>query len=211
MNRDDHDDYQFVSDKEELREILGPVAKRAAAKEHSELHRYHRDWLDASTFLLVATSDRAGNCDLSPKGDPSGFTHIVDKRTIVIPERPGNRRADGFHNVLENPHAGLLFMIAGRGETLRINGRARLLRDAAFFDQMIVKGHRPALALLLEIDTIFFHCSKAFLRSGLWQPDSWQPDALPPRATIAHAMERSDQSYEEVVAHYDASYGKGLY
>ncbi|MBL4635808.1 MAG: pyridoxamine 5'-phosphate oxidase family protein, partial [Kofleriaceae bacterium] len=162
-------------------------------------------------FLMVATSDRAGNCDLSPKGDPSGFTHIVDKRTIAIPERPGNRRADGFHNVLENPHAGLLFMIAGRGETLRINGRARLLRDAPFFDQMMVKGHRPALALLLEIDTIFFHCSKAFLRSGLWQPDSWQPDAVPPRATIAHAMERSDQSYEEVVAHYDASYGKDLY
>lgn len=203
--------YETVLDKEELRSILGPPSARAASKERPTLHKYHRDWIQTSTFLLLATSDKDGNCDVSPKGDPKGFTHIIDEAKIAIPERLGNRRGDGFHNILENPHAGLLYIIPGRGETLRINGRASILRNAPFFDEMIVNGHRPALAILLEIDTIFFHCSKALLRSKLWSPETWTPDAVPPRSTIAHAMERSDQSHEEVVAHYGKTYGKDLY
>ena len=99
---------------------------------------------------------------------------VLDDTTIAIPERPGNRRADGFHNILTNPHVGLIYLVPGRGDTLRINGRARLVRDAPFFDDMVVKGHRPVLALVVEIEQVFYHCSKAFLRSKLWDPASWE-------------------------------------
>ena len=110
---------------------------------------------------------------------PASWRTCSTTRTIAIAERPGNRRADGYQNVLANPHVGLLFLIPGRGDTLRINGRARLVADAPFFDEMIVKGHRPILALVVEIEEIFHHCAKAFLRSQLWQPETWE-DPVPP-------------------------------
>ncbi len=203
--------YQYVTEEGELRAILGNANPRAANKDRTELHPFHRQWIAASPFVLVATSDKQGQCDVSPKGDPAGFTHIIDSTTLAIPERPGNRRADGFHNVLDNGHVGLLYVIPGRGDTLRIHGRARILRDAPFFDELCVKGHRPSLALLVDIEGIFFHCSKAFLRSGLWKSTEWQPESVPPRSTIAHAMERSDQSLEEVEAHYGGDYPHDLY
>ena len=115
---------------------------------------------------MLATASADGDCDASPKGDPAGeLVHVIDERTIALAERPGNRRADGYRNMLENPHVGLLFLIPGRGDTLRINGRARLVSDAPFFDEMVVKGHRPVLAMVVEIDELFHHCAKAFLRS----------------------------------------------
>ncbi len=203
--------YREVTTAEELHSILGPPSARAANKERQTLHPFHRQWISACPFVLVATSDSAGHCDVSPKGDPAGFTYVIDEATLAIPERPGNRRADGFHNVLQNPHVGLLYVIPGRTETLRINGRATILSDAPFFDALIVSEHRPALALLVEVDTVFFHCSKALLRSKLWEPETWAPDRLPPRSAIAHSMERSDQSAEEVKAHYQAQAKQDLY
>ena len=125
----------------------------------------------------MATADADGGCDASPKGDPAGqLVHVIDDRTIALAERPGNRRADGYRNILENPHVGLVFLIPGRGDTLRINGRARLVSDAPFFDEMVVKGHRPLLAVVVEIDEVFHHCQKAFLRSGLWDPGDVGPE-----------------------------------
>ncbi|WP_375475698.1 MSMEG_1061 family FMN-dependent PPOX-type flavoprotein [uncultured Jatrophihabitans sp.] len=200
-----------VTDETQLREILGVPAQAALAKERSGLHELDRKWLAASPFCLIATSAADGTCDVSPKGDPAGFTVVLDERTIALPERAGNRRADGFVNVLSNPHVGLIYFLPGRGDTLRINGRARLLRDAPFFDDMVVRGHRPALALLVEIEQVFHHCSKAFLRSKLWEPDTWRPGAMDRRAVIAHALERQDQTLEQVEAHYGPSYADGLY
>jgi predicted pyridoxine 5'-phosphate oxidase superfamily flavin-nucleotide-binding protein len=138
---------------------------------------------------------------------------VLDDRTIAIAERPGNRRADGYRNILGNPHVGMIFVIPGRGDTLRINGRARLVRDAPFFDEMIVKGHRPLLAVVVEIDEVFHHCSKAFLRSGLWDAATWDPEGrVPRRAVIAQLCERPDDSIEELDAYYDeANYSRGLY
>lgn len=159
--------YTEVGSANELRDLLGAPHERVVAKERVRLHSKDRDWLEASPFCVVATCDADGNCDASPKGDPAGhLVHVVDEVTICIPERPGNRRADGFLNVLANPHVGIISLIPGRNETLRINGRARVLRDAPFFDEMVVRGHRPILALLVEIEQIFFHCSRAFMRSG---------------------------------------------
>src|SRR4029079_109315 len=139
--------------------------------------------------------------------------HVTDDTTIAIAERPGNRRADGYRNILENAHVGLHFMIPGRGDTLRINGRARLVTDAPVFDDLVVKGHRPLLAVVVEIDEVFFHCSKAFLRSGLWKPETWDPEArVPRRAVLAQAMEQPDKSIEELEDYYrPENYDKGLY
>ena len=147
------------------------------------------------------------HCDVSPKGDPAGqLVRVLDDRTIAIAERPGNRRADGYRNILENPHVGLVFLIPGRGDTLRINGRARLVADADFFDDMVVKGHRPVLAVVIEIDEVFHHCAKAFVRSALWDPASWDPTGqVPRRAVIARRMERPDASLKELDAYYDAA------
>ena len=159
-----------VTSEAELREMLGAPMARSVSKDRARLHAADRDWLAASPFCLMATAGADGTCDVSPKGDPPGFTLVLDDATIAIPERKGNRRADGFRNVLSNPHVGLIYLVPGRTETLRINGRARLVRSAAFFDRMIVKGHRPELAVVVEIEQIFFHCPKAFMRSSLWQP-----------------------------------------
>ena len=155
----------------------------------------------------MATSDLDGNCDVSPKGDPPGqLVHVIDDTTIALAERPGNKRADGYKNILANPHVGLNFLIPGRGDTLRINGRARLVSDAPFFDEMVVKGHRPLLAVVVEIDDIFFHCAKAFLRSGIWKPETWDPEAtVPRRSVIASEVEPAGMSIAQLDEYYDES------
>ncbi|RFS81150.1 pyridoxamine 5'-phosphate oxidase family protein [Actinomadura spongiicola] len=205
-------DVTAIASAEELREILGAPMPRAVKKERLRLHARDLDWLASAPFCLIATSDAEGNCDVSPKGDPPGFVHVIDDTTIAIPDRPGNRRADGFLNILSNPHVGLLFLIPGRGETLRINGRATLVRDAPFFDEMIVQGHRPALALIVEIEQIFFHCAKALMRSKLWKPETWEPDALPSHARIIKDVQQPEQTLEELERYYaEATYAKGLY
>lgn len=157
-----------------LRELMGEPYRIVIDKVHAELTDDDRDILARSPFCLLATSDALGNCDVSPRGDGPGFTHVVDDGTIALPDRPGNRRADSFHNILENPHAGLLYLIPGGKEVLRVNGRARILTDAPFFDAMTAPdGRRPQLALLLEIDEIYLHCPASLRRSALWDPQSW--------------------------------------
>jgi PPOX class probable FMN-dependent enzyme len=183
----------------------------ALAKERTALHELDRQWLAASRFCLVSTSGADGSCDVSPKGDPAGFTLVLDDRTIAVPERAGNRRADGYRNILANPHVGLLYLLPGRGDTLRINGRARLTRDPELLDRMLVRGSRPVLAMVVEIDQIFHHCAKAFLRSELWDPTTWRPDDVPSRARIAHRLERRDERLEDIERYYGEQYSAGLY
>lgn len=179
-----------VTTTEQLEALLGRPGRRALAKERDRLDEIHRAWLEASPFCVLSTSDATGRCDSSPKGDPAGrLVHVVDDRTIALAERPGNRRVDGYRNVLENPHVGLLFVVPGRGDTLRVNGRARLVSEAPFLDALAVQGRRPALAMVVEIETVFFHCAKAFSRAHLWEPDTWAPDRVPSRAVIAHELE----------------------
>jgi uncharacterized protein len=196
----------------ELRELVGAPNRRSATKVRQVLHERDREWLAASPFCLIGTSAADGSCDVSPKGDPPGFTRVLDEKTIVIPDRAGNNRADGFGNLLSNPQVGLLFLVPGRPDTLRINGRARLLRDAPFFDDMIVKGHRPKLALLVAIDEIFYHCAKAFMRSKLWDPATWNPAALPSTACITKSVQPdTEETLAELEAHYGPSYASLLY
>jgi len=205
--------YTEIGSIAELRDLLGVPTGRAVTKERTSLHAVDREWLAISPFCILATSDADGNCDASPKGDPAGhLVHVLDDTTVAIAERPGNRRADGYGNILANAHIGIISMIPGRNETLRINGRARLLRDAPFFDQLTVRGRRPILALLVEIDQIFFHCPKAFMRSQLWQPESWRPDALPSHATLVKALQDTPETLEELEDYYaPAHYSRLLY
>jgi PPOX class probable FMN-dependent enzyme len=147
----------------------------------------------------VATVGADGRVDVSPKGDPPGFVHIIDDTTIAIPERPGNKRVDGYLNVLARPHVGTVFLIPGRGDTLRINGSATIVADADYFDAMIVDGKRPILALEIAVEEVFFHCAKAFLRSDTWKPETWDPTAVPSVAQLAKAIkpETSDEELEK--------------
>jgi PPOX class probable FMN-dependent enzyme len=195
----------------ELVELIGVPLPRVANKVRSTLEELDREWLAAAPFCLVATADETGACDVSPKGDPPGqLAYVINETTIALAERPGNRRADGYKNILANPHVGLIFLIPGRGDTLRINGRARLVSDAPFFDDMIVKGHRPILALVVEIEEIFHHCAKAFLRSQLWRPETWL-DPVPSRPVIAKTLDAPDRTLEELTAHYGDQYANNLY
>ncbi len=202
---------QQITSIDELVELIGVPLARVANKARPALHELDREWLAASPFCLVATSDETGACDVSPKGDPPGqLAHVIDEKTIALAERPGNRRADGYKNVLANPHVGLIFLIPGRHDTLRLNGRARLVSDAPFFGDMIVKGHRPILALVIEIEEVFYHCSKAFLRSQLWRAETWT-DSVPPRAVFAKTFERPDETLEQLTTYYGERYAERLY
>src|SRR5215475_7939393 len=159
--------YTEIGGPGERRDLLGLPTGRAVTKERTRLHAVDREWLAVSPFCILATSDADGNCDSSPKGDPAGhLIHVLDDATVAIAERPGNKRADGYLNILANPHVGILSLIPGRNDTLRINGRARLVDDAPFFDQMMVRGQRPILAVIVDIEQVFYHCPKPGMRSG---------------------------------------------
>ena len=200
-----------VTSEAELRELLGEPAPHAARKVRKTLHALDREWLAHSPLCLIATSGRDGSCDVSPKGDPPGFVKVLDERTVAIPDRPGNRRADGFRNILQNPQVGLVHLLPGRGDTLRINGRARIVREAPFLEEMAVRGKAPVLALVVRIEEIFYHCSKAFLRSAAWNPATWEPEALPGRARMSKALERQDEPLEVLEEHYGPAYAEKLY
>jgi PPOX class probable FMN-dependent enzyme len=197
----------------ELRQLLGVPRARAAGKDRARLAEMDRRWLAASPFCVLATSDAAGRCDASPKGDPAGqLVHVLDDATVAIAERPGNRRADGYLNILANPHIGILSFIPGRNDTLRINGRARLVDDAPFFDDMTVRGQRPILATVVDIEQVFYHCPKSGMRSELWRPEAWQPDVVPGPAAIIKAVQDTPETLQELDAYYAPDhYTKLLY
>jgi hypothetical protein len=202
-----------ITSAEELREALGGLPSgRAATKDRPALHPLQIEWLRRSPFCVLATSDSGGNCDASPKGDPAGhLIHVLDPRTIAIAERPGNKRADGYLNILSNPHVGLIALIPGRDDTLRINGRARIVRDAPFFSDLVVRGRRPVLAVVIEIEQVFSHCPKAFMRSSLWEPSSWPADdELPSVAALCKMVQDPPETLAELEAHYAPEHYSGL-
>jgi len=166
-------DSHLVRSVEELREVIAepiPIMKETI---YPALNPYARDFLARSPFLLLSTTDAAGNVDTSPKGDAPGFVSIVDDHTLVIPDRPGNKLAKGHLNLLENPHVGTLFMIPGTPETLRVNGRAEITRDPVLLERLSARGKPAVLAIRVHVEECFFHCAKAFLRAQLWKPETW--------------------------------------
>lgn len=161
-----------------------------------------RVWIEQSTFLTMATVDRAGNLDVSPKGDPAGFVKLLDARTLAIPDRPGNHRYDGFRNILETGRVGLVFLVPNRNEVLRVNGAAWVVRDKAVRDRCTIKGRVPDFAVIVRVEEAFYHCGKAIIRSRLWHPDRQQAtDGLPTYAEALIAHGDLSVSYDEMAAH----------
>jgi uncharacterized protein len=162
-----------IADEAALRAIIGEPLEIVCSKLATKLNPLTRQFIERSPFLCLATSDPSGACDVSPRGDPRGFVRILDDETLLVPERPGNRIADSLRNILANPHVGLLFVIPGVTDTFRVNGRATLTDDAALLEPCIVEEKVPKLGILVDILEAYTQCSKAFLRSHLWDPTTF--------------------------------------
>jgi PPOX class probable FMN-dependent enzyme len=162
-----------ISTVDQLREVLPEPHEFALRKEITFIDEHCRAFIERSSFVFLATSDASGRCDVSPKGDVPGFVEVLDEHTIAIPDRPGNNRADSLTNIMENPHAGLIFLIPGAEWTLRVNGRASVVRDSEILERCAVQGKTPLLAIAIEVEEVFLHCPKCMRRSGLWEAESW--------------------------------------
>lgn len=161
-----------ITTESELREVFGWPSERAVNKQIDRLDEHCRAIINKSPFLLLGTSAPSGHCDVSPKGDYPGFVRVLDDKTLAIPDLPGNNRLDTLTNILNNPQVGLIFMIPGMNETLRVNGKVRLVRDAGLLESMAFMGKLPKLAIVVDVEEVFTHCPKAFLRSKLWSDES---------------------------------------
>jgi hypothetical protein len=176
---------KIVTTEQELRDVLGHPGERALLKEQSRLDEHFRAFIASSPFLLLGTSNASGQCDVSPKGDEPGFVKVLDETHLAVPDRIGNNRLDGMRNILQNGHVGLIFLVPGREDTLRVNGRAWIVRDDDILDHMVVRGKRPPFAIGVEVEEAFMHCPRAFMRSGLWKSETWpDPRAIPSMAQM---------------------------
>ena len=154
-------------------------------KQINHLDQHYREIISKSPFILLGTSNSSGLCDVSPKGDFPGFVRVLDDKTVAIPDLPGNNRLDTLANMLDNPHVGLIFLIPGMNETLRINGNVRLIKDADLLESMSYQGKLPISAIVVDVEEVFIHCPKAFMRSKLWSDQSQiNRNALPSMAEI---------------------------
>lgn len=195
----DHGFTQVVTSLAELRAIVGEAAPRSVKKEIAHLDGYARDFIAHSPLVLVATAAADGRCDVSPKGGAPGFVAVLDEGRLAVPDRPGNRRIDGMQNILQNGHAGLIFLIPGREDTLRVNGRAWISRDEALLDRMVFAGKRPQLAIGVAVEECYFHCAKAFRRAGLWDARGWpDPKAVASFAQMLHDRTGSPGTVEDL-------------
>jgi len=182
-----------VQSVEEVRALVGEPSELGLKKQLRTLDSHCRAFIAHSPFLLLATSNAAGQCDVSPKGDAPGFVLVLDDRRLFIPDRPGNRRLDGMGNILENPHAGVIFFVPGREDTLRVNGRAWVVRDPALLERTAAMGKQPNFGIGLEVEECFLHCAKAFKRSRLWRTETWpDPGALASMARMLLDQARPD-------------------
>jgi PPOX class probable FMN-dependent enzyme len=180
---------EAVTTRSQLREVLAEPSGFVTDKEFAELDEFGRDFIARSPFVLIASSDGAGSIDVSPKGDPPGFVRVLDDTTLAIPDRLGNHRADTFENVLRHPFVGLIFLVPGTKNTLRIRGRATIVRDEWLRASMQVDGKLPELALVVDVTSGYFHCAKCIIRSKLWTADptgTGEDDLLLARTMVEH-------------------------
>jgi PPOX class probable FMN-dependent enzyme len=174
-----------INDEQSLRSLFQPVHKLAALKVHHSLDRHAQAFIRRSPFLCIGTQNPDGKADVSPRGDPVGFVRILDPQTLAIPDRPGNNRLDTLTNILANPSVGVLFIVPGFDDTLRVNGQASLVKDPELLETMSVRDRIPTLAIMVRVNEVFLHCAKAFRRSQLWNPDRLQKrDEMPSLAKI---------------------------
>jgi PPOX class probable FMN-dependent enzyme len=180
----------------EVRELLGPTFPSQEAKVIDHIDHLCRAWIERSPFVCIASCSASGHMDVSPKGDPPGFVKVIDDKTLAIPDRIGNHRGDTLFNLIENPAIGIVFLVPLRREVVRVNGRAELARDPELLAQMVVNGKAPDLAIIVRVQEAFYHCGKAVIRAGLWEPGSWASiEGLP---SYAQALKEHAQTTQDI-------------
>lgn len=200
-----------VTTVEELVALLGETSEKNRTKETSRLTPLIRHFIAASPYVLMGTADEEGTCDVTPRGDRPGAILVLDDTTLVIPDRLGNRRIDSMRNIIANPHVGLLFIVPGTDETVRVNGRARITRDPDLLVRLAMDGKTPKVAIVVAVDQVFTHCARSFLRSKLWEPASWpDPDTIPTLAAM-DAEQRREPRPDESAGKRNEAYRKTLY
>ena len=196
---------------EALRAGYPPRVERSKTKEISSLDQHCRDYLALSLFMMMGIQNKDGLGDVSPRGDLPGFVKVIDNATIAIPDRPGNNRLDSLSNILENPNVGLVFLVSGVNETLRINGKAEIRDDEDLKKMFEVNGNLPRAVILVHMDTAYLHCAKALMRSKLWDPSvQIEPSQLPSMSEwmVAHnTLEIKPETTEAM----EKRYAKQLY
>jgi PPOX class probable FMN-dependent enzyme len=179
---------EIVRTRDQLRGIIKAPSRFVANKVIAEIDSFCADFIRAAPFVVVATNSLGGTIDVSPKGDPAGFVHVLDPKTLAIPDRPGNNRVDTLCNLTDDDRIGLIFLVPGKRETLRVGGRGLIVRDTCLNERLAHNGRRSALAIVVEVERAYFHCSKCMIRSGLWAPERWpDTEGLP---TLAETMVR---------------------
>lgn len=194
-----------------LRAHVGQISPMAERKVIYHLDKHCRHFIGLSPFLVIATADREGRVDASPRGDPPGFVRVLDDTTLLLPDRPGNNRVDSFGNILVSPGVGLIFFVPGVEETLRINGTASLVTDAAQLSASEVHGRQPKTGMLITVQEIFFHCAKAIKRSRLWDPATQIERSTFPTLGRIMADQQAGWTAEDADAKIEAAYKARMY
>lgn len=196
----DHGDR--ITTLEELVALYGTAAPPSRVKETDHIHPIYRPFIEAAPFAVLATAG-SGGLDATPRGDPAGFVHIEDEQTLLLPDRRGNNRIDSLRNILEDPRVALLFLMPGVGETLRVNGTAEISTRSDDLSRFAVSGRSPKCVLRITVDSVFFQCSRAILRAGLWKPDACIDRAtLPTAGEVLRVLSRSEidgDAYDEAL------------
>ncbi|MGV0879126.1 pyridoxamine 5'-phosphate oxidase family protein [Martelella sp. FLE1502] len=206
----------LIADEQELRSLFPATHDLAVKKAQTRLDRHAIDFIARSPFLCIGTQAADGRADVSPRGDPRGFVHVLDDKTLLIPDRPGNNRLDTQSNILANPSVGLIFMVPGFDDTLRVNGRAVITRDPDLLALFAVKDRLPLTAIAVHVEEVFLHCAKAFRRSKLWDPESRQDRSEMPSLVkiILDQIDAAPEDPEEMKKMDDAleeGYRKSMY
>jgi uncharacterized protein len=188
----------IITSEEQLRATLGYPSEIVTRKTINYIDEHCRSFIEKSPFITIATSDLAGNLDVSPKGDPAGFVKILDEKTLAIPDRPGNAKADTLSNIIKNPNIGLIFLIPGVRETLRINGEAKIVQDKWVLEQLNVDGKTPSFAIIVTVKEAFMHCAKCIIRSKLWQVDAAKQASVPSLAKVLVEHGKLEISIDEL-------------
>lgn len=201
-----------ITEQADFRKIIGEPSHRIKSKVIDRVDELARRFISAAPFAALSTRRADGGVDITPRGDPAGFAVVLDEKTIALPERPGNRRGDALENILSDPKVGLLFMIPGHNDTIRVSGSARIVQDAALAKRMTVKRHSPELIILIRVERLLCHCPKAFIRASMWEPEGW-PDVseVPSLAELMVAHGKLDETVEELSARFEKSRRTTLY
>lgn len=205
--------FETVNTMDALRDLMGFPAAGAIKKDIARIDEHFAAFIARSPFALLSTAGATGRCDVSPKGDGPGFVQVLDGQHIAIPDRPGNKRLDSLTNIVETGQAGIIFLIPGIEDTLRINGRASITVDTDLLDSMAVDGKPPKLAIIIEVQEAYLHCAKAFRRSRLWDPAHYagRDEVASAGCMIVDQMNLDGVTGEQVDANLELSYRDHLY